>query len=94
MTRAVLLSEYSRAAASCHTSVSEVLVADSDTSEYSLAEPWAKLVVFVRIHPCVLTIRTTSFPVTTNNCRLRVKEGYYLSISKKVCLVFSCASLF
>jgi electron transfer flavoprotein alpha subunit len=42
------LQEAASQAASCHPSVSEVLVADSDKFEYSLAEPWAKLVDFVR----------------------------------------------
>ncbi|GAV60651.1 ETF_alpha domain-containing protein/ETF domain-containing protein [Cephalotus follicularis] len=34
-------------AATCHPSVSQVLVADSDKFSYSLAEPWAKLVHLV-----------------------------------------------
>ncbi|ESQ30380.1 hypothetical protein EUTSA_v10011599mg [Eutrema salsugineum] len=42
------LHEAAAQAASCHPSVSEVLVADSDKFEYPLAEPWAKLVDFVR----------------------------------------------
>ncbi|KAJ4882172.1 Electron transfer flavoprotein subunit alpha [Raphanus sativus] len=42
------LQEAASQAASCHPSVSEVLVADSDRFEYPLAEPWAKLVDFVR----------------------------------------------
>ncbi|EOA38010.1 hypothetical protein CARUB_v10009479mg [Capsella rubella] len=42
------LQEAAAQAASCHPSVSEVLVADSDKFEYPLAEPWAKLVEFVR----------------------------------------------
>lgn len=35
-------------AASCHPSVSQVLVADSDKFSYPLAEPWAKLVQLVQ----------------------------------------------
>ncbi|KAF3548748.1 hypothetical protein DY000_02010323 [Brassica cretica] len=42
------LQEAASQAASCHPSVSEVLVADSYRFEYPLAEPWAKLVDFVR----------------------------------------------
>ncbi|KFK35889.1 hypothetical protein AALP_AA4G050000 [Arabis alpina] len=42
------LQEAASQAASCHPSVSEVLVADSDKFEYPLAETWAKLVDFVR----------------------------------------------
>lgn len=42
------LQEAASQAASCHPSVSEVLVADSDRFEYPLAEPWANLVDFVR----------------------------------------------
>ncbi|KAG7594790.1 Electron transfer flavoprotein alpha/beta-subunit N-terminal [Arabidopsis thaliana x Arabidopsis arenosa] len=43
------LQEAASQAASCHPSVSEVLVADSDKFEHPLAEPWAKLVDFVRL---------------------------------------------
>ncbi|KAJ0234567.1 hypothetical protein HA466_0272810 [Hirschfeldia incana] len=42
------LQEAASQAASCHPSVSQVLVADSDRFEHPLAEPWAKLVDFVR----------------------------------------------
>ncbi|KAD5507665.1 hypothetical protein E3N88_15368 [Mikania micrantha] len=42
------LQEAAANAASCHTSVSEVLVADSDELKNPLAEPWAKLVHLVQ----------------------------------------------
>ncbi|GMH25514.1 hypothetical protein Nepgr_027357 [Nepenthes gracilis] len=42
------LQEAAAHAASCHPSVSQVLVADSDKFKYPLAEPWAKLVELVQ----------------------------------------------
>ncbi|KAF5728382.1 electron transfer flavoprotein subunit alpha mitochondrial isoform X2 [Tripterygium wilfordii] len=42
------LQEAAEHAASCHPSVSQVLVADSDAFAYPLAEPWAKLVHLVQ----------------------------------------------
>ncbi|KAL5736018.1 hypothetical protein ACOSP7_030488 [Xanthoceras sorbifolium] len=42
------LKEAAKHAASCHPSVSQVLIADSDKFEYPIAEPWAKLVQMVQ----------------------------------------------
>nr|XP_043606083.1 electron transfer flavoprotein subunit alpha, mitochondrial [Erigeron canadensis] len=42
------LQEAAAKAASCHSSISQVLVADSDKFKYPLAEPWAKLVHLVQ----------------------------------------------
>ncbi|KAK9269532.1 hypothetical protein L1049_001308 [Liquidambar formosana] len=42
------LQEAATHAASCHPSISQVLVADSDRFSYPLAEPWAKLVHLVQ----------------------------------------------
>ncbi|KAI4388341.1 hypothetical protein MLD38_000677 [Melastoma candidum] len=43
-----LLQEAAEQAASCHPSVSEVLIADSDRLLYPLAEPWAKLIQLIQ----------------------------------------------
>ncbi|KAL4566828.1 hypothetical protein LXL04_030953 [Taraxacum kok-saghyz] len=42
------LQEAATKAASCHPSISQVLVADSDRFKHSLAEPWAKLIHLVQ----------------------------------------------
>ncbi|XP_031261998.1 electron transfer flavoprotein subunit alpha, mitochondrial [Pistacia vera] len=42
------LKEAAQHAASCHPSISQVLVADSDKFSYPIAEPWAKLVHMVQ----------------------------------------------
>lgn len=46
------LHEAAKRAASCHHSVSQVLVADSDKFVYPLAEPWAKLVDLIQQEHC------------------------------------------
>ncbi|KAK1582763.1 hypothetical protein Q3G72_018027 [Acer saccharum] len=42
------LKDAAKHAASCHPSVSQVLVADSDKFNYPIAEPWAKLVQMIQ----------------------------------------------